>query len=185
MTVLGIIIGSTRPGARGAQVARWAQETAAGKPALEVDLVDLATLDLPFLDEPTDASSSTAYQHQHTRDWSRRVTAMDAVLLITPEYNSSFPAPLKNALDFLHPEWQRKPVGFVGYGMTSAGTRAVAALAPVVAALGMVPAGSVFLPLRDRLVDGRLFPTESNTASLSELVDIMVLLADRLRSVRI
>jgi NAD(P)H-dependent FMN reductase len=185
MTTLGIIIGSTRPGAVGPQVARWAQETASATPGLQVDIVDLAVLKLPFLDEPVDASSSTDYQHQHTQDWSERVAAMDAVLLITPEYNSSFSAPLKNALDFLYREWQRKPVGFIGYGMTSAGTRAVAAMAPVVAALGMVPAGSVFLPLRDRVVDGRLSPTEGNTAALAGLVDTLLVLAQALGPVRV
>jgi NAD(P)H-dependent FMN reductase len=180
MTTLGIIIGSTRPAAVGTQVARWAMDTASATPGLEVDIVDLAVLALPFLDEPVDASSSTAYQHQHTRDWSERVAAMDAVLLVTPEYNNSYSAPLKNALDFLYTEWQRKPVGFIGYGMTSAGTRAVAALAPVVAALGMVSAGSIFLPLRDRLVDGQLRPTDANTAGLRGLENTLLLLAEAL-----
>ena len=77
MTRLGIIIGSTRPAAVGTQVARWASDTASAVPGLEVDVVDLAVLALPLLDEPVDASSATAYQHQHTRDWSQRV-AMDA-----------------------------------------------------------------------------------------------------------
>ena len=94
---------------------------------------------------------------------------MDAVLLVTPEYNSSYSGAIKNALDFLYEEWRRKPVGFVGYGMTSAGTRAVAALTPVVAALGMVPAGAIFLPLRVRMVDGALVPSESDRTGLTDL----------------
>lgn len=169
MVRLGVIVGSTRPQSVGAQVGRWVRRVAADVPDLEVDLVDLAGT-LPFLDEPVDASSSSGYVHPHTRAWSERVLAMDAVLLVTPEYNSSYSGVVKNALDFLYVEWRRKPVGFVGYGMTSAGTRAVAALAPVVAALGMVPAGAVFLPLRQRMTGDLLTPSESDDAGLSALV---------------
>ena len=170
MVTLGIVVGSTRPGRMGAQVARWVQGRAEVRPGLHVELLDLAEMELPFLDEEQHPSSR-AYQHQHTRDWSRRVEALDAVVLVTPEYNSSFPAPLKNALDFLYEEWRRMPVGLVGYGMTSAGTRAVAALMPVVAALGMVLAGAVQLPLRQRAdAAGVLRPAVADDAALDGLL---------------
>ncbi|MGO3815073.1 MAG: NADPH-dependent FMN reductase, partial [Cellulosimicrobium funkei] len=66
----------------------------------------------------------------------------DAVVLVMPEYNRGYTAPLKNALDYLADEWRDKPVGFVSYGMTSGGMRAVEAITPVVVALGMVPVGT-------------------------------------------
>jgi len=180
MVVLGVVVGSTRPGRVGAQVAGWVQGRARLMPALQIRLLDLAEVGLPFLDEEQHPSER-AYTHRHTREWSRQVEALDAVVLVTPEYNSSFPAPLKNALDFLSEEWQRKPVGMVGYGMTSAGTRAVAALAPVVAALGMMPAGAVQLPLR-RCIDtaGVLRPSpdddERFDGLLADLVELTTLL---------
>lgn len=182
MATLGIVVGSTRPGRMGAQVARWVQGRAEVRPGLHVELLDLAEMELPFLDEEQHPSSR-AYQHQHTRDWSRRVEALDAVVLVTPEYNSSFPAPLKNALDFLYLEWRRMPVGLVGYGMTSAGTRAVAALMPVLTALAMVPAGAVQLPLRQRVDPaGRLRPVAADDAALDGLLGDLVELTTLLRS---
>ncbi len=180
MITLGVIIGSTRPGRAGAEVARWICRRVELQLTLQVDLLDLAEVALPFLDEAEEPSTGS-YAHRHTRDWSRRIAALDAVMLVTPEYNNSFPAPLKNALDFLYAEWRRKPVGLVGYGMTSAGTRAVAALLPVVTALGMVPAGAVHLSLRQRLAaDGRLRTVEADNANLdglfAELCELTALL---------
>jgi len=170
MPVLGIIVGSTRPGRVGAQVGRWAQERTALLAGMEVHLLDLAEIALPFLDED-EHPSARAYTHEHTRAWSRQVEALDAVLLITPEYNFSFPAPVKNALDFLSEEWRRKPIGIIGYGMTSAGTRAVAALMPVLLALGMIPAGAVQLPLRRLLDDaGTLRLTAADHEGLDDLL---------------
>lgn len=181
MVRIGIIVGSTRPGRVGDQVARWAQHSAAGLPGVQVDLVDLADVALPFLDEQEHASTGI-YAHSHTQSWSRRVQALDALLLVTPEYNNSFSAPLKNALDFLVDEWRRKPVAMIGYGMTSAGTRAVAALVPVVTALGMVAAGAVYLPLRARVdSSGVLRPTDADSAGLDALLADLLELATLLR----
>jgi len=181
MVTLGIVVGSTRPGRMGSQVAQWVQERAEARPGLKVELLDLASIALPFLDEE-EYPSERAYQHPHTREWSRRVEALDAVVLVTPEYNRSFPAPLKNALDFLYHEWRRKPVGLVGYGMTSTGTRAVAALMPVVAALEMIPAGTVQVPLRERVDPaGVLRTTASDDAALDELLTDLLTLTTVLR----
>lgn len=102
----------------------------------DVDLVDLAALDLPLMKEPAHPSSQN-YKFEHTRAWSARVAAADAFVLVMPEYNHSFSAPLKNALDYLFNEWLDKPVGFVSYGGVSAGSRAVAALQPTLYSLGM------------------------------------------------
>lgn len=178
MVTIGIVVGSTRPGRVGVQVARWVQHRAAGLPGVQVDLVDLVDVALPFLDEAEHASTGI-YAHAHTQQWSRRIQALDALVLATPEHNNSFSAPLKNALDFLVDEWRRKPVAMVGYGMTSAGTRAVAALTPVVTALGMVAAGAVYLPLRSRVdICGVLQPTGDDSAALDGLlVDLLELAA--------
>jgi NAD(P)H-dependent FMN reductase len=139
VTTLQIIIASTRPGRVGLPVAGWFAERARDHDAFDdVDVVDLAELGLPFMDEPNHPRLRR-YEHQHTRDWSERVDAADAFVLVTPEYNHSFNAPLKNAIDYLHHEWHYKPVGFVSYGGIAAGTRAMQALKPVLAALRMTP----------------------------------------------
>jgi NAD(P)H-dependent FMN reductase len=170
MIKLGVIIGSTRPVRIGDQIGRWVAARAAAQPRFSVDLIDLATLALPFLDEEH-AATTGIYQHSHTRAWSARIAALDAVVIVTAEYNSSFPAPLKNALDYLYQEWQRMPVGIVGYGGMSSGTRAVHALMPVVTHLGMVPVGSMNLRFRDRLdATGMVRPTADDDDSLDEFL---------------
>src|SRR5947209_7654159 len=120
---LEIIIASTRPGRVGLPVAQWFYQRAVAHGGFEVELVDLAEINLPFMDEPKHPRLRQ-YVHQHTRDWSAKVDSADAFVFVTPEYNFSFNAVLKNALDYLHWEWQYKPAGFVSYGGVSAGTRA-------------------------------------------------------------
>jgi NAD(P)H-dependent FMN reductase len=133
---LMIIVGSTRPGRQGKQVADWFYGVARHHPGFETELVDLAELNLPFLDEPNHPSLHQ-YTQEHTKAWSRRVAAADAFVLVTAEYNHGYPPPLKNALDYLSLEWQRKPVAFVSYGGVAAGSRAVEQLRSVVSELHM------------------------------------------------
>jgi NAD(P)H-dependent FMN reductase len=115
-------------------------------------LVDLAELDLPLLNEPKHPRLQD-YQHEHTKRWSEMVKVADAFVLVTSEYNHGYPAPLKNAIDYLHHEWRDKPVGCVSYGGVAAGTRALQALKPVVSVLGMHPvAAGVNIPFVTQLL---------------------------------
>jgi NAD(P)H-dependent FMN reductase len=105
-----------------------------------------------MLDEPRPAGRGP-YTKPHTREWSRIVSAGSAYVFVVPEYNHGYNAATKNALDFLNEEWRDKPVGFVGYGGSAGGARAVQALLPVVIALGLRPAArSVHIPLINRAV---------------------------------
>jgi NAD(P)H-dependent FMN reductase len=143
MPNLTIIIGSTRPGRAGAPIAHWFAARAN----------DLADLGLPLLDEPSHPRLRQ-YTHQHTKNWSAIADAADAFVIVTPEYNYGYPASVKNALDYLHQEWQHKPVGFVSYGGVAAGTRAVQQLKQVVTALRMLPvADSVNIPFHTQFLD--------------------------------
>ncbi|MGY1741503.1 MULTISPECIES: NADPH-dependent FMN reductase [unclassified Blastococcus] len=132
--VLQVVTASTRPGRKGIAVARWVQRLAEAHGGFDVELVDLAEVGLPLLDEP-DHPRLGRYVHQATWDWSTTVARGDAFVFVTPEYNHSFPASLKNALDHLHGEWADKAAGLVSYGGVSAGLRAATALEPVLAAL--------------------------------------------------
>ncbi|HYH26984.1 MAG TPA: NAD(P)H-dependent oxidoreductase [Blastococcus sp.] len=136
--VLQVIAASTRPARRGFAVARWFQQRAEEHGSFDVELVDLAEVGLPLMDEPKHPMLQQ-YAHQHTRDWSATVSRADAFVFVTPEYNHSFPAPLKNALDFLFAEWADKAAGIVSYGGVSAGLRSATALKPVLISLRMVP----------------------------------------------
>jgi NAD(P)H-dependent FMN reductase len=153
LPTLQIIIGSTRPGRIGKPVALWFNECAVGHGSFRVELIDLAEVGLPFLDEPHHPRLRR-YEHEHTKRWSATIERGDAFVFVTPEFNHSFSAPLKNAIDYLHVEWQYKAVGFVSYGGVSAGTRAVQALKPVVSALRMVPlAEAVNIPFVHQFLD--------------------------------
>lgn len=136
--LLQIHIGSTRPNRLGPAFAAWFAEVAERQSSFEVEVIDLAQVALPLLDEPNHPRLRQ-YVHQHTRDWSATVERADAFVLVTPEYNYGYSAATKNALDYLCHEWGDKAVGFVSYGGVGAGTRAVQQLKQVVTTLRMVP----------------------------------------------
>ncbi len=138
MLNLKIIIASTRPGRKGPSIAAWFTEIAEKHTEFNVEVLDLLQINLPFLDEP-EHPMLQKYQHQHTKDWSAIINTADAFVIVTSEYNYSFPASIKNAIDFLSKEWNYKAVGFVSYGGVSGGTRAVQALKQVITAVGMMP----------------------------------------------
>jgi NAD(P)H-dependent FMN reductase len=153
MPNLTIIVGSTRPGRAGAPIAQWFAARAKDHGGFDVNVVDLAEIGLPLLDEPNHPRLRT-YTQQHTKDWSAIVDAADAFVFVTPEYNYGYPASLKNAIDYLHHEWQHKPVGFVSYGGVAAGTRAVQQLKQVVTTLKMLPVfESVNIPFHTQFLD--------------------------------
>jgi len=116
MSKIMIIGATTRPGRMGKPVVAWVENNVKQHaPELDVDVVDLEELGLPFLDE-AEVPMQGKYQHDHTKQWSERVSSADGFIFVTPEYNAGYPAPLKNAIDFLYAEWGEKPVAFVGYG---------------------------------------------------------------------
>lgn len=138
MITLQIIIASVRQGRGGAAVGKWFHDLAQADSRFQVETLDLAEVALPMSDEPNHPRLRQ-YVHAHTRNWSATVQRGDAFVIVTPEYNHSFPAPLKNALDYLHQEWAGKPVALVTYGGTSGGLRSAQHLKTVLLALRMVP----------------------------------------------
>jgi NAD(P)H-dependent FMN reductase len=163
MPTLQIIVASTRPGRVGLPIGQWVRDRAIEHGGFDVELIDLAEVNLPFLDEPKHPRFG-GYVHQHSKDWSAKIAAGDAFVFVMPEYNHGYIAPLKNAIDFLYAEWQHKPVGFVSYGGVAAGTRAVQAIKPVLAVLKMTPAvESVPIPFFGQHIDadGRFHGTDA------------------------
>ncbi|GLW09414.1 FMN reductase [Microtetraspora sp. NBRC 13810] len=122
---IAIIIGSIRTGRFGPTVANWFAAQACRHGELDVDVIDLAQTWLP--DMMTDDGDTPP----PVRDLAPWLAAADAFVIVTPEYNHSFPASLKNAIDWYGDVWKAKPVGFVCYGGRAAGLRAVEALKPV------------------------------------------------------
>ncbi|MEK7622074.1 MAG: NAD(P)H-dependent oxidoreductase [Patescibacteria group bacterium] len=132
MTKIKIIAGSTRPGRFNIQPATWIYDLAKGRKEIEVELLDLMKVNLPFLDEPVPPSQNQ-YSKEHTKSWAKIIDGADGFVFVTPEYNHSFSAALKNAIDYLFKEWHYKPVAFVSYGSLAGGARAVEHLRGVAA----------------------------------------------------
>jgi NAD(P)H-dependent FMN reductase len=172
---LKIIVASGRPGRVGLPIGKWIHDRAARHGGFDVDLIDLEELNLPFLNEPNHPRLRQ-YTQEHTREWSRRIDEADAFVLVTPEYNHSFNARMKNAIDYLHHEWQYKAVGFVSYGGVSAGTRSVQMLTPVLTALKMMPMfESVSIPFVRQVVDG-----EGNVKSNEKMEEAATTMLDEI-----
>jgi len=166
MPRLMVIVASTRPGRVGRKVADWFVEQAVANAAFDIDVVDLAELALPFVDEPNHPTLRQ-YTKQHTLDWSAKVAAADAFVFVMPEYNFAFNAPLKNAIDFLFHEWHYKPVAFVSYGAVSGGLRAVQMMKQVVTAVKMFPVyEAVSIPfVRKRITESGVFEADDALAA--------------------
>ncbi|MYT74286.1 MULTISPECIES: NAD(P)H-dependent oxidoreductase [unclassified Streptomyces] len=129
---IAVIIGSTRDGRFGPFVAEWIAGHIAEREDMEADLIDLVDTPLPtvfpaFGQPPSDEVVSLLGAV------TPRLAGADAFVIVTPEYNHSFPAPLKNAIDWHNEQWHAKPVGFVSYGGISGGLRAVEQLRVVLA----------------------------------------------------
>jgi NAD(P)H-dependent FMN reductase len=183
---LEIIVASTRPNRVGLKIGQWIEsEVVAHGGFDEIELVDLAEVNLPFMNEPNHPRLGQ-YVHQHTRDWSAKVAEADAFLFVMPEYNHGYNAELKNAIDYLHTEWHYKPVGLVSYGGVSAGTRAAQAITHVVTTLKMIPVvETVSIPfVQQFLVNGKIVPNDVMKAAAKTMVDELVRVIESLQSLR-
>ncbi len=183
--VLKIVIASTRPGRLGAPIGRWVTSEAVAHGEFTVEVVDLAEIALPMLDEPS-LPRLRQYTQQHTRDWSAVIEAADAFVFVFPEYNYGINAPLKNALDYLLLEWQHKPAGLVSYGGVAAGLRAAQMLRQVFASLSVVPlVEAVPIPfVGTHIVDGEFRHTDIHHQAAVTMLDALVRWDKALRPLR-
>lgn len=123
---LAVIIGSVREGRFGTVVASWFADQAAAHGRFEVDVIDLAEADIPLvLPAVSPAMDPNPERPAGMRDLTERLTAADAFVIVTPDYNHSYPASLKAVIDWHFVQWQRKPVAFVGYSGATGGLTAI------------------------------------------------------------
>ena len=134
---IGIVIGSTREGRFGDKPAHWFHEIAKQRTDLAVELIDLRDHPLPFFNEPMSPAWAPV-KNEAAQRWAEKLAALDGLIVITPEYNHGPSAVLKNAFDYAYKEFNRKPIGFVGYGGVGA-ARAVEQLRLVAVELQMAP----------------------------------------------
>jgi NAD(P)H-dependent FMN reductase len=176
---LAVIVGSSRKGRFGHVVADWFVAQARPRPAFDVDVIDLAELDLPahYPDERT----------PEVQAYVDRIDRADAVVVVTPEYNHAYPACLKQAIDLPYDEWWAKPVGFVSYGGISGGLRAVEQLRLVFNELQAVTLrDSVSFAMAHGRFDeaGALHDPVGPAAAADRLLDQLTWWADALRTAR-
>lgn len=195
MTHIGIIIGSTRPGRRGEMVARWVRDIGEQHARTRGDdttyeIIDLGEHELPLLDEASPAIFGE-YVGAHTRRWAETIGACDGFVFVTPEYNHSTTAPLKNAIDYLFAEWSNKAAGFVSYGIQG-GTRAVEHLRLILGELSVADvrsqvALSMFtdFEISDPREPGTLAPGPHQEPTLTRMLDELAAWSRALEPLRV
>jgi NAD(P)H-dependent FMN reductase len=154
-------MGSTRAGRLCPKIAAWVIAVARASTKLNYELVDLADWHLPMTDEPH-IPALGGYTQAHTRAWSDKVARSGAILIVTPQYNWGYPAPLKNAMDHLYKEWNGKPVAIVTYGGHGGG-KCAAQLRQVTKGLKMRPVTPMpAIRLTDAMMMGGAFDPEKD-----------------------
>lgn len=185
--LLEILIASTREGRVGDRVGHWFDRVARAYGKFDVELIDLAKVNLPLFDEPVHPRLRQ-YRHDHTKAWSATVERADAFVFVTPEYNYAPPPALVNALDYLVQEWGYKPVGFVSYGGVSGGTRSVQVAKLIATGLKMMPmVEAVNFPFVANLIDkqtGVFAPPSAQEDAARVMLDELLRWAEALRTMR-
>ncbi|MGW0863009.1 NADPH-dependent FMN reductase [Streptomyces sp. NPDC002611] len=127
-----LIVGSNRHGRFGPVVADWLLDRLRDRDDLVAEVVDVAEADLPMSFERSPEATATL------SGITPKLARADAFVILTPEYNHSYPAGLKNLIDWHFTEWRAKPVALVSYGGLSGGLRAAEHLRQVFAELHAV-----------------------------------------------
>lgn len=136
MVKIAVIVGSVREGRVSDKLAKWVAAEV-GKQA-EVETLDLKDFPMPFMDE----AISPRYNPDRTpvpevKKWLDKVAEFDGYVVVTPEYNRATSAVLKNAIDYLDFQFEKKPVALVGHG-SSGGAQAIATLRIALPGVGAV-----------------------------------------------
>lgn len=134
---IAIIIGSTRDARFADKPAAWMLKQAKARDDMTAELVDLRDFNLPLFNE-MGGNKFVPTQDPAALAWQKKIAAFDGYIFVTAEYNHSITGALNNALDQAYVEWNRKPMGVIGYGGLGA-ARAVEHLRNIAVELEMVP----------------------------------------------
>ncbi len=173
---LQLIVGSTRPNRFADKPVAWLEDRLAGRGDFELEVVDLRDHPLPLFDSPmSPARSLREYPNEAVAALGRRFDAGDGYITVTSEYNHGYPASLKNAMDYVFPEFNKKPMTFVGYG-NAGGARAIEQLRLVCVEFEMAPlrhAVHVFPDVMRPAMTAEEF-TPALFASLDDRLEMMI-----------
>ncbi len=134
-----VILGSTREGRNGEKVAKNVMAELEKRDDADYELVDLKDYSLPLFEDATPPSVRIDAYEGTAGKWQKKIAEGDGYIFVTAEYNHSVPAALKNAIDYLFAEWQRKPMAVVSYGSIAGGSRAAEHLRMIAIELQMAP----------------------------------------------
>jgi NAD(P)H-dependent FMN reductase len=149
MTVISVIVGSTRQGRFSEKPAQWIFQRLKNRGGVDARLLDLRDFPMPFFDQPAPPAmpGRPAYENEVVKKWTAEIARSDGFIFVTPEYNYGPSAVLKNALDWVYPEWNRKAAAFVSYG-SAMGARGVQQLRLTAIELQLAPVrSSVHIPV--------------------------------------
>ena len=140
MTIISVIVGSTRQGRFSEKPAQWIFEHLVKRKEIEARLLDMRDFPMPFFDQavPPSMPGRPPYPNEVVQKWTAEIAASDGFVFVTPEYNYGTSAVLKNAIDWVYPEWNRKAAAFVSYG-SAMGARAVQQLRETAIEVQMAP----------------------------------------------
>src|SRR3981081_2566947 len=148
MTVISVIVGSTREGRFSEKPAKWILQHLKKREDVDARLLDLRDFPMPFFDQPATPAmpGRPPYKNEGVQRWTAAIAQSDGFVVVTPEYNYGTSAVLKNAIDWVYPEWNRKAVGFVSYG-SAMGARSVQQLRETAIEVQLAPIrSSVHIP---------------------------------------
>ena len=149
MTVISVIVGSIRQGRFSEKPARWIFQRLKNRGVVDARLLDLRDFPMPFFDQPLPPAmpGRPAYENEVVKRWTAEIAGSDGFIFVAPEYNYGPSAVLKNALDWVYPEWNRKAAAFVSYG-SAMGARGVQQLRLTAIELQLAPIrSSVHIPV--------------------------------------
>ncbi|MGF7228702.1 MAG: NADPH-dependent FMN reductase [Candidatus Saccharibacteria bacterium] len=187
MVNIKVILGSTRSHRFGNQPADWIMKLSeAYTDKATFELIDLKDMNLPFFDEPNPPMMGNETQ-DYAKAWTDAIDSADGFIFVTPEYNHSYPATLKNAIDYLYSEWAHKPAGFVSYGASEGGARAVEHLRPLLSFLNVydisehISLHNYYLNLDDK---GAYKFDETHEQKVKPMLDKVVFWAEEMKASR-
>lgn len=148
---------TVREGRKGPYVAKWIAEKARQNGKFAVEVIDLKAENLPMMNEPNHPRFQK-YMYEYTKSWSAKIASAEAFVFVTAEYDFNYPAPLRNALEYLYKEWNYKTAAIVSYGGVSAGTRAFISLKNDLSSLKMAAlADAVHIPFFEQFIHDEQF----------------------------
>ncbi|MFM0385701.1 NADPH-dependent FMN reductase [Paraburkholderia dipogonis] len=176
MTTISVIIGSTREGRFSEKPAKWIFEQIQKREGVKAQLLDLRDFPLPFFDQPVPPAmpGRAPYENEVVKKWTAEIAQSDGFVFVTPEYNYGPSAVLKNSIDWVYPEWNRKATAFVSYG-GAAGARSVQQLREIAVELQLAPVRSaVHIPASTLWAHFQGGDVEAGLAEQEALAEVMI-----------